>query len=92
MAEPTTLQMEKARAPRALATLTAARVSAVSPDCEMASVITLGPTRGSRLRNSLASSTSTGRRASCSIMMRPTRPACQEVPQATMVSRSSARA
>jgi hypothetical protein len=89
MAEPSTLQMAKARAPRFFASFTAASVSAVSPDWEMASTSVLWPTTGSRWRNSLASSTSTGSRASCSIMSRPESPACQLVPQATTTSRST---
>ena len=48
MVEPTTLQMAKARAPRFLASLTAASVSAVSPDWEMARTKVLGSTTGSR--------------------------------------------
>ncbi len=60
MAEPTTLQIAYARPPRAFATFTAASVSAVSPDCEIARQRTRSETSGSRFRNSLASSTSTG--------------------------------
>ena len=76
-------------APRAFAIFTAASVSAVSPDCEMARQSTRSPTSGSPFRNSLASSTWTGTRASASIMSRPERPACHEVPQATITIRSS---
>ena len=48
MAASTTLEIASTRAPRALASLTAARVSAVSPLCEMAMTRSSGPTTGSR--------------------------------------------
>ena len=46
--EPTTLQIARLRAPRALASLSAARVSAVSPDCEIAMTRSSPVTIGSR--------------------------------------------
>ena len=48
MAESTTLQMASVRAPRRLASLMAARVSAVSPLWEIATTRSSGPTTGSR--------------------------------------------
>jgi len=48
IAESTTLQMAKVRALRARASLTAARVSAVSPLWEMPTTRSLDPTTGSR--------------------------------------------
>jgi DNA-binding NarL/FixJ family response regulator len=54
----------------------------VSPDCEIAITRLSGPTIGSRYRNSLASSTSTGIRVQCSIAYLATIPACAAVPHA----------
>jgi hypothetical protein len=48
MLDPTTLQMEMAREPRRLASLTAASVSAVSPDWVTASTSVFSSTSGSR--------------------------------------------
>ena len=61
----------------------ASSVSIVSPDCETASVSVSGPSTGSRYRNSLAISTSTGRRVQCSIAYFATSPEWNAVPQAT---------
>ena len=48
IAEPITLQMVRVRAPRDLASLSAQRVSSVSPDWEMAMASWPGSTMGSR--------------------------------------------
>src|SRR6478736_4520511 len=62
----------------------AARVSAVSPDCEMTMHRVLSVTIGFRYRSSEAYSTSTGTRARLSSMCSPIRAECQLVPQAVM--------
>ncbi len=79
--------MPMVRAPRALASLSAASVSAVSPDWLIA--ITRVPSwrTGFRYRNSEAYSTSTGIPASSSSMYSPRSAACQLVPQAMMTIR-----
>ena len=84
MVEPTTLQMPITVAPFLLASLIAARVSAVSPDCEIAITTVLGVIIGSLYLNSEAYSTSTGILAYSSIMYSPMRALCQLVPHATM--------
>ncbi len=85
MDEPTTLQTPKMIAPFDFANSIAARVSAVSPDCEIA--ITTSPSRmmGFLYLNSDAYSTSTGIRQNSSIMYSATKPACHDVPQATII-------
>ena len=75
--------MEIAVAPFPRASRKPASVSAVSPDCEMGMQRVPSSTTGSRYRYSEPRSTSTGRRASPSIMNLPTSAACHEVPQAT---------
>ena len=72
---PTTLTMDRTRAPRFFASRKAARVSAVSPDWLMISTSVLESTIGSRYRNSDARSTSTGIRVSFSSTYLPTTPA-----------------
>jgi len=49
-----TLQIASVLDPRAFASRWAAMVSAVSPDCDMTSVMVSGATMGSRYRHSLA--------------------------------------
>ncbi|CKV09206.1 Uncharacterised protein [Mycobacterium tuberculosis] len=61
------LQIASTLAFCSLACRTASSVSAVSPDCEIATTKVLRSNTGSRYRNSLASSTSTGSRVQCSI-------------------------
>src|SRR3954470_20781400 len=87
--EPTTLQTPKMIAPFDLASSIAASVSAVSPDCDMA--ITTSPSRitGFLYRNSEAYSTSTGTRQNSSKKYSATKPACHDVPQATINIRSA---
>ena len=81
-------QMPKMVAPRSFAISMAAIVSAVSPDCEMAITTSFSVIIGFLYLNSEAYSTSTGILAYSSIRYSPTRPACQEVPQATIMIRS----
>src|SRR5690606_17916335 len=89
MDDPTTLQTPMMMAPRSFASSIAASVSAVSPDWETA--ITTSPSRmtGLRYLNSDAYSTSTGMRQNSSKRYSATRPACHDVPQATMMMRSA---
>ena len=77
-----TFTMESTRAPRRLASLSDASVSAVSPDWEIPTTSVRSSTIGSRYRNSWARSTSVGMRAKDSISRRPMSPECQEVPHA----------
>ena len=72
-------------APFALANLIAESVSAVSPDCDTAITISRSVMIGFLYLNSEAYSTSTGIRARSSIKYSATKPACQEVPQPTMM-------
>src|SRR5688572_32764849 len=76
-------------APFDFANSIAANVSAVSPDCEIA--ITMSPSLmiGLRYLNSDAYSTSTGILQNSSNMYSATRPACHDVPQATIIIRSA---
>ena len=82
--EPGTLTMEDVFTPISFAYLSAARVSAVSPDWEMSMSTVFFATAGMRYLNSLAVSTLTGIRASFSMTYFPTIPACMAEPQATM--------
>ena len=79
--EPTTLQTPKTKAPFSLANFIAAKVSAVSPDCEIAITTSLLEIIGFLYLNSEAYSTSTGILANSSITYSATNPACHEVPQ-----------
>ena len=76
-------------APLALASLIAERVSAVSPDCDTAITMSCSEIIGFLYLNSDAYSTSTGIRTRSSIKYSATKPACQEVPQATIMIRSA---
>ena len=60
-------------------------MSAVSPDCEIASTMSLELIIGFLYLNSDAYSTSTGILAKSSIIYSPIRPACHEVPHATII-------
>src|SRR5664280_3656774 len=82
---PTTLHTPMARAPQCLASLKAAKVSAVSPDWEIKIIASSLLIIGFRYLNSDAYSTSVGTRAFCSIIYSPTRPECQEVPHADII-------
>ena len=73
--EPTMFVTASTLAPARRAKRMAASVSAVSPDWLMATHKVLGPTTGSRYRNSEATSISTGMRAQRSIAYLPTKPA-----------------
>ncbi|MPN01197.1 hypothetical protein SDC9_148403 [bioreactor metagenome] len=64
--DPTTLTMARVRPPRRLASRMAAMVSSVSPDWLMTTTRDCSSTSGSQYRNSLANTTSTGRRSSFS--------------------------
>ena len=75
MVEPLALQMASTRACCSLACRIAIRVSMVSPDCEMTTTSVDRSSTGSRYRNSLASSTSTGMRVQCSMAYLAIRPA-----------------
>ena len=68
MVEPTTLTMDKIRAPSRLASRMAARVSMVSPDWLMTNARVCLVTMGAQYRNSEARVTSTGMRSSRSKM------------------------
>ncbi len=85
MLEPTTLQMPTTTAFAALANRIAANVSAVSPLWLMAITKSFSLMIGLRYLNSEAYSTSTGMRAYSSIKYSPTKPACHDVPHATMI-------
>ena len=74
-------------APFDFANSKAANVSAVSPDCEIAITTSFSLIIGFLYLNSLAYSTSTLIRAKSSIKYSPTKAACHEVPQATMIKR-----
>ena len=73
--EPTTLVMPKTLAPLIRASRIAARVSAVSPDCDTATTSVLGVMMGLRYLNSLAASTAHGMRAQPSMRFFAMRPA-----------------
>ena len=91
MEDPTTLQTPKTKAPLDFANLMAASVSAVSPDCEMAMMTSFSVMIGFLYLNSEAYSTSTGILAKSSKMYSATKPACQDVPQATIMILSALR-
>ena len=74
MEEPTTLTMERMRAPRFLASRNAAMESSVSPDWLMTIARSPGPMMGSLYRNSEARHTSTLRRSIRSRLYLPTMP------------------
>ena len=88
---PLVLQMASTLAFWVLACWTASKVSAVSPDCEMAITSVWLSKTGSRYLNSLASSTSTGNRVQCSIAYLASSPEWNAVPQATMKTLSTSR-
>jgi len=67
MVEPLALQIASTRAFWSLACRSAIRVSMVSPDWLMTTTSVERSSTGSRYRNSLASSTSTGMRVQCSM-------------------------
>ena len=81
---PGTLQRPTVIAPCSLAYFIAARVSAVSPDCEIAITTLLLSTKVLLYLNSEAYSTWTGIFANLSIKFLPISPACHEVPQAVI--------
>mmetsp|Transcript_5935 Transcript_5935/g.19129 ORF Transcript_5935/g.19129 Transcript_5935/m.19129 type:complete len:201 (-) Transcript_5935:233-835(-) len=90
--EPTVLQMPIHGTRCDLAYRSAARVSAVSPDCEMTMTTSSSARRTAfRYRNSDAYSTSTGTLHRDSRMYSPTRPACHDVPHPQMIIRRAAR-
>mmetsp|Transcript_27123 Transcript_27123/g.56364 ORF Transcript_27123/g.56364 Transcript_27123/m.56364 type:complete len:293 (-) Transcript_27123:360-1238(-) len=92
MVEPTVLQIPMHSTPWDLAWRRAARVSAVSPDCEMTMTMSSsGRSTTLRYRNSEAYSTSTGTLQRASRTYSPTRPACHDVPQPQMMMRRAAR-
>ena len=74
MEEPTTLTMDRMRAPRFFASRRAAMESSVSPDWLITMTRSPGPTMGSLYRNSEARLTSTGRRSIRSRLYLPTMP------------------
>src|SRR3954467_10619037 len=80
-----------ARTPSRAACVRAAMVSAVSPDCEIATVSDRRGRALSRYRYSLAISTLTGIRASDPSQWRATNPLWYEVPHATIVIASISR-
>ena len=84
---PTPFTMPYTKAPCDLACCMAARVSAVSPDCEMATTTSSGSMTGSLYLNSLAYATSTGILQKCSSSCLPIKPACHDVPQLTITMR-----
>ena len=86
---PTAFTTPKIKAPFALALSNATKVSAVSPLCEMAIITSPACITGFRYLNSEAYSTSTGMRAKVSIKYSANKPACQLVPQATMIIRGA---
>ena len=90
MVEPTTFTIPMMRQPRRRASLSAASVSAVSPDWLIPMTRVVGVSTGLRYRNSEAYSTVTGILAISSIMRAPISPACQLVPQAVMTILSTA--
>ena len=71
---PTTLTMDRVRAPSRLASRRAAIVSRVSPDWLMTMTKVFSSTMGEQYRNSEASATSTGLRSSFSSTYFPTMP------------------
>ena len=85
--EPTALTIPIVERPRRDPSLSAASVSAVSPDWLIASKRVPSSIAGLRYRNSEAYSTLAGIRAISSSMYSPTRPACQLVPQAVTTTR-----
>src|SRR4030042_2725282 len=70
-----------------LASSMAPRVSAVSPDCEMAITRVFSSIVGFLYLNSAAYSTSAGILTNFSIRYSPIRAACQDVPQAVSTTR-----
>ena len=84
--DPTALHIPYINAPLFLASSTAANVSAVSPDWEIAITTSPGLMTGFRYRNSEAYSTSTGKRQNFSMRYFPIRAACQDVPHATIIN------
>ena len=84
---PGTLQIARTLPPALRAARTAPIVSAVSPDCEIATKSVSPSMTGRRYRDSEATSTSTGTRASASIMYFAASAACQEVPQPSKSTR-----
>ncbi len=87
MLEPTALTKLYVKMPCSFTNSMAAKVSAVSPDCEMAITISSGNKTGLRYLNSEAYSTSTVMRAKFSNKYLATKPACHDVPQAVIIIR-----
>ena len=87
MLEPMAFTIPYMNAPFLFASSTAARVSAVSPLCDMATTTSSGVMTGLRYLNSEAYSTSTGTRQRSSISCFPISPACHDVPHATIMKR-----
>ena len=85
--DPTTLQIPKINAPLSFASLRAAIVSAVSPDWDMGMMTSSFSMMGSLYLNSDAYSTSVGIRVIFSKRYSPTKPACHEVPQPSIIIR-----
>ena len=83
--EPTTLHIPYIKAPLDLANLIAARVSAVSPDWDIAIIISSLLTTGSLYLNSEAYSTSTEILAIFSNIYSAIKAECHDVPQAIIV-------
>ena len=83
------MQIPKVSAPFSLAISNAAKVSAVSPDCEIAITMSFLVIIGFLYLNSEAYSTSTFIRAKSSIRYSPINPACQDVPQAIIINLSA---
>ena len=81
---PGTLQIPTVIAPCSLAFFIAARVSAVSPDCEIAITTLLLSIKVLLYRNSEAYSTWTGIFENLSIKFLPIKPACHDVPHAVI--------
>ncbi len=86
--EPITFTILQRVAPLSWASVIAPSVSAVSPLWLMASTTVRSSTIGLEYRNSEAILTSTGMRASSSIRVFPTMPACAAVPHAVITIRS----
>src|ERR687891_55621 len=89
--DPTVFVMATAHDSCSLACRSASSVSMVSPDCDTASVSVFRSRTGSRYRNSLAISISTGSRVQCSIAYFATSPAWYAVPHATTNTLSTDR-
>ena len=87
--DPTTLQIPKVRAPFSFANSKAAKVSAVSPDWDIAITMSFFVKIGFLYLNSEAYSTSTFILERSSIRYSPIKPECHEVPHAIIIIRSA---